>query len=239
MARVLKSSMVQLDPEKPIILDLPATARWSERIAVDSSQSSGEQHIEATEEMIGECMSRARAGAATLLEQARLDAERLRTQAFEQGYRDGIARAEADRAEMIRQIAEQAEADRAAAREQLEHEIDALEPEVLELALVVAEKILQIEVSKNEKAFSSLVRHVLSLLKNCEHGTIRIAGDDCFRSIQSDSDLLSEVEGRFEMRMDEKLPAGGLVVESDSGLIDASIGTQLGRIAAAFREVSV
>ena len=102
---------------------------------------------------------------------------------------------------------------------------------------MVAEKILHVEVSRNEKAFSSLVRHVLSTLKN-EHGTIRVAGDDCYRSVQSDQDLLSEIEGRFEMRMDEKLPAGGLVVESDSGLMDAGIGTQLNRIATALREES-
>ena len=108
MARVLKSSIVQLDPEKPILLDLPATARWSERMAADGSQQASEARIEATDEMIGECMTSARAGAATLLEQARLDAENMRTQAFEQGYRDGMARAEADRAELLRQVAVQA-----------------------------------------------------------------------------------------------------------------------------------
>ncbi len=221
--------MVLLDSDRPIVIDL------CDRILRPLSDLDGDGGIDLADHVLNGLMERAKTGAATLMEQAVTEADAMRRQASEEGYREGLKRAEAEREAMIRNLAVRNNEEKAAMQADFDRRIDELEPEILELSLAIAEKILHIELTRNDRAFSSLVKYALSRLKAGERGTIRIGRDDYFRSVQADADLLSEAQDNFEFSVDDSLPDGGCRIESTSGNIDAGMDVQLASVARALR----
>ena len=142
-------------------------------------------------------------------------------------------KAECD-AQLKKQAAQHA-ARMAALEKENQARMDALEPEILELALAVAEKILHIELSRNDKAFAGLVRGALSRIKAGESGTIRIGRDDFFRSIQADDELMATAKEDHEFITDDTLPVGSCIAKSASGTVDFSADLQLANIARELR----
>ncbi|MBP7402694.1 MAG: hypothetical protein KBA30_08765 [Clostridia bacterium] len=232
MVKVFKSSAIQLDPCRPVRLELPGVVGQIDRVAAEDAEA---DECLLSDQVVLELMERARDNASTLLEQAAVEAGELRSQAVQDGYREGMKRAEAEMETLRREAAARMDSEKAALRERFEQEMSELEPEVLEVALAVAEKILHTELARSEKAYSGLVRHALSRLVNGERGTIRVGRDDFFRSVQSDTELMEAVQDRFEFAVDDAMPAGGCVIESTSGTVDAGVETQLENIVKAMR----
>lgn len=238
MAKIHKSSMVFLDSNKPIILDLPfGFPGLRERVIHQVSENSwlgvDEESMAGLD--IDSLMMRARAGAATLLGQARAEADIQRTLAVEEGYREGLKRAEAECGAMVRDLENEHGIAMSELQKRFENEIDAMEPEVLDLALSVAGKILKLELSRNDNAFAGLVHKAMALLKTGERGVIRVGREDFFRSVQADDSLRAETLDIFEFVVDESLPSGGCVIESPSGILEAGADVQLENIAQALR----
>ena len=235
MARIFKSSTVLMDSDKPIILEFPGGIPGLRDRVNQSYGNGGPEDSRLPDNTIQALMERAKAGASTLLEQARTEAEALRAKALIEGLSAGEKKKKTECDAQLEEQAAQYAARMAALEKENQAQMDALEPEILELALAIAEKILHIELSRNDKAFASLVKGALTRLKSGERGTIRIGRDDYYRSIQADDELLATAQQDHEFITDDNLRSGSCIVKTGTGTVDVSADLQLANIARELR----
>jgi type III secretion system HrpE/YscL family protein len=158
----------------------------------------------------------ARREAAELLHTAETDAERLRARAEERGFEQGAARA----AELVTRFAGEREA-----------WIAAREPEMLDLALACAAKIIGREVASSDAAVS-IVSQALFAARRARAARIRIAPSDAEHVRVNEASLSRQLTAgaSLEIVEDADVTPGGCIIETPSGRIDGRIETQLAAI---------
>ena len=179
-------------------------------------------------------LGRAAQQAAELLEGARAEAEAVRTAAAEAGRREGRAQGLADgrreaEAQVAGRLAEAEGLRRRAARERLQV-LEALAGDVARLALDIAAQVLQREVEQSPEEVVALARRLLP----------RTAGVPVLRVHPSLAPVLeaeaSSLGRDATVRADPSVAPGGLVVEGEDGVLDATVAGRLLRVAAALGE---
>ena len=141
-----------------------------------------------------------------------------------QGRIDGKSAAEAQLAPVIatmREMIESVRAQRAAA-------VAAAEPEVVRLALAVAERVIHTEVQTNPNVVTENVRQALTRLVSREVVTLRVNPIDLDTIRQHRDEIVAagDVE-HLRIVEDQRVDRGGVLVETEAGTIDAKIATQL------------
>jgi Flagellar biosynthesis/type III secretory pathway protein len=199
-----------------------------------------QKEIEVNEDVpqndIQKMMDEARRESEYIIESANSEAERIRKDAYEmgfhKGYSDGAAKGFEDgsqKASGVRRDAD--EVLREAYRVSREY-IDKQKEEIIELALVIAGKIIGYEADVNDEVVSNIVQESMrnAVMKgqviirlnpmdyaalDCRRGELaKIAGEGCTVSIVKDSDM----------------QRGGCRVETDSSYVDTTIDSQLQKI---------
>jgi flagellar assembly protein FliH len=184
-------------------------------------------------------MAQAVTEAAGLISKARSEAEVLTNSARQAGYQEGfaegrragyqegaaVARGDVERqmeAEVsrLRQLADNAVSDRV-------EMLQSVESQVVHLALAVASRIVQREVSLDESVVLRTVRAALRTAADATTARVRLHPlDRDFLTANWPREM--ERDGRrCELVQDESIQRGGCVVESGSGSVDARIATQL------------
>ena len=177
--------------------------------------------------------------AADLLARARAEAEELLRQNREDGYQEGFARAEqvlqgrieeAERA--LQSIVEQAERQR-------DERVAALEAEALQLTMGIAEKILSIELDRNDEAFLSLIRNAMNSIRTEKLVTLRVNPEDYSRFFEERERIWHTDYGNIEAAVvsDAAVEPYGAIIETDSGTIEAGLDGQLEQIRSSLEEV--
>jgi type III secretion protein L len=114
------------------------------------------------------------------------------------------------------------------AREQRDQALAGVERDVLRLAVKIAEKILGRELQHDKEAVVDIVATALRQARRNEMITLRVNPADL--SIVEQQRQRFEQSGRnqfLDIVPDPAVTAGGCVIESESGAIDAQLGTQL------------
>ena len=153
------------------------------------------------------------------------EAERLKQQAEEHGYEDGINRAEADISEGLKKIGWSVEQ----AGRQLEEYSEEIKARITEMALVIAEKILQREVGAGAEGLADLVEQAVMSERDKNEITVHLSDDSIA--------LVEELERRLEplrdrnsgyvrIRPEQQQPCY-VQIETEEGIVDASVFVQL------------
>ena len=153
------------------------------------------------------------------------EAERLKQQAEEHGYEDGINRAEADISDGLKMIGRSVEQ----AGRQLEEHSEEIKARITEMALVIAEKILQREVGAGAEGLADLVEQAVMSERDKNEITVHLSDDSIT--------LVEELERRLEPLRDrnggyvrirpEQQQPGYVQIETEEGIVDASVFVQL------------
>lgn len=170
------------------------------------------QIVEARAEAI-RILAQAETDAAAILQQAEFVAREAR----EKAYRDGCESALYEWQALLLQ-----------AREQRDQALAGVERDVLRLAVKIAEKILGRELARDKKAVVDIVATALRQARRNEMITLRVNPAD-LPVIEQHRQRFEQV-GRnqfLDIVPDPAVTAGGCVIESESGAIDAQLGTQL------------
>ena len=164
----------------------------------------------------------------TLVEEAAGRADGIAEQAKRNGYDAGFAegRAAADR-EMndmlgtMRGILEMAHAER--------HKlIESAEPELVRLALGIAERVLHQQVALDRGVVVEMAKNAIARLIERDTVTVRVHPADLERMRDHREELINLSDIRnLRIIEDQRVDRGGVVVETDAGTIDARIATQL------------
>lgn len=180
------------------------------------------------------------------------EAERIREQARREGYQRGYEQGYSDGEQHARQQAEtalqqtldalRAELQRAlsAVHAQYEAYLQHAESQMLELTLEVVRKVVREELRLQPEHVQAIVRETLRRVQGFGRLRIRVNPLDVETVRQRRPALLQIVDGveGIEIVEDRRVDPGGCIIETEQGVYDARIRTQLGEIERALREAA-
>ncbi len=164
-------------------------------------------------------IDKAQAEADEIRRQAETDAEKLKEQAYQTGYEEGKNTAAAELSEVV-----------ASASQRLEAIEQQAEPQLKELALTIARKILGKELEFHPETVVDIVKQALSEKARQRREIFLRVNPDDLQYIRERKPELLEVLSRAKeigIREDPEVALHGVVIETDAGIIDAQLETQL------------
>lgn len=197
-------------------IDWPALHREASQL-VDEAASDAEAILVEARDRVKTIVDAARTGATEVAEQARKEGHAA-------GHGEGIAAAEREMDEMLstmRGLIDMARVER--------HKIvEDAEPEIVKLAMGIAERILHKAVEVDREVVIAITKAAISELVDRESITVRVNPADLERMKQHRDSMLALGETKH-MRVieDQRVDPGGVVVETDAGTLDAKISTQV------------
>ncbi len=179
-----------------------------------------------------------------ILEDAQKRAVQIEKDAYERGFRkgvdDAIQRAQAETDKMCRESAEEARRLIQGIHDERERILSAIEPQVIELVIRVARKVIRQQLDAKEKeVVVALARGALKQAANEESVKIKINPAD-YQAVQENREgLVAEADNiaRVEIESDRAVPPGNCVIETSCGTIDAGTEAQMENIEEAFNEL--
>jgi type III secretion protein L len=150
--------------------------------------------------------------AEALVRQAREDAEHIRAEAHQQGLREAAQAW----AQQVAERAYDAQKSNQRAAERL-----------AELVSLATQRVIEVE--DKEGLYRRALRSVRTLAADSKSLTLHIASEDAEHARHVVRQLAEElgIPVPLEVKVDSRLRTGGCVLESDQGVIDASMGLQI------------
>ena len=147
------------------------------------------------------------------------EAEAIRAQAREEGRREGLEAAAQALAQALAEVGEQAQ-----------RRAEALEREAVELALMLAEKVVCGAIAVQPERVLDVVRGALRRIAERERVTLLVNPEDV-PLVRGATESLTGLGGidRLEVVEERRVPRGGCVLRTPEGEIDARLGEQLER----------
>lgn len=235
--RILKHNTVTLDTENTVIIEIGDYSA----LAVDDdeefippprteedAQNSAEKIIRNAERQAEEILANARATANaeqnTILQNAESEALQLTAEARENGYNEGIAKAQS-KANAIKAEAQQVLNDAIAERERMQK---SLEPEIVEMIINITEKLLGNACELNPAVVINLIKQGFESTSISGDVTVYVSADD-FELVEAKKDeLMAVTDGSVKLTITKDLSLSPMdcVIETPFGNIDCSLGQQ-------------
>lgn len=181
-----------------------------------------------------------------LKQRAAREIEELKARALDEARREGFAQGQKEGAQAAQQavLGQHAqlldalagateEADRARRAFFEGHQRD-----LVRLSLLIAQKILLMELTTSRESVLRLAEAALKRLTEKSNVRLRVHPDDLATLRAAKAKLLLSVDNlpSLEIVGDERVGAGGCMVETGTGVVDARLAVQLGQVAAALLE---
>jgi flagellar assembly protein FliH len=167
-----------------------------------------------------------------LISRAREEADSIREAASKEGYQEGIDKSKED----ISQLAQAISVFYTAKQDVF----DEIAPDILEISLDIAKKIIKKEASEDPEVILSNVKEILKGLSK-EESKIMLKVNPAQAAIVEEKVppliKLSGLEAKVLVIPDENIMEGGCLVTTTNGVIDATIETQIGIISEALKVI--
>ncbi len=150
-------------------------------------------------------------------------------QGFEAGYNDGLEKFNEDYKKQLESLSALLNASFSVKNEI----VFSAETDILELALLIAKKVVQVEFEENKTCFKNMVQTAISLLKEKEQIKIVVNPKFIEYANELSPELLAKIEGIESIKIiqDKSVSPDGAVVEALDSRIDARISTQMEKLA--------
>lgn len=109
---------------------------------------------------------------------------------------------------------------------------EAAEADIVKLTLVIAEKLVQQELATHPDLIVGFIRAILKETSENQRLTIQVNPDD-LELINKHLPELKQTLGSvktFEAESNSSIPRGGVILDMDSGMLDARIETQMAKL---------
>lgn len=164
--------------------------------------------------------------------------EEGRQQGFEEGYqegklsgiedgkREGMESIELQRQEMLSDIAQNA------ARQEQEYKerMDALEPKMVEIITEIYEKVFQVELKNNKDLVVNLLANAMKNLEGIKRFLVHVSKEDYPLVSMQKKEMIRGTNimvENIDLVEDSTLVHGQCMIETDNGIYDCSLDTQL------------
>lgn len=206
---------------------------------VDLMRRRAEAVLADAEEVAGQRLAEAEERVAQLLSEAVAAGERISAEAHQSGYQEGYAEGHGAGVAQAQGLIAAAQTEAAQIRRQAEQEKAALlrqsMPEMVRLALRVAEHILHEEVRMRPEAVAGMVAAALAQFGGQQRLVLRISTADAERLEKHKAELIRRVPGLQELELlpDPALSHGDFHIHSEQGYVDGVLDEQFAIVAAA------
>jgi len=177
-------------------------------------------------------LAEARSQVAEFLREAQQQAQAMEAEARERGFREGMEAAQ----DAQRRLLADLEALRAAVQAERDLFFENLEPEVVRLALAIAEKIIRQEVDLHPEIVVGVARAALLQLKDAQTARVSAHPSSVDALRQHLASSLPGGPSEISIHATPLVSPGGCMIDSDRGSVDARLETQMERIATALQE---
>lgn len=169
-----------------------------------------------------------------ILAEARAEAEQKVREAYEEGMRRGMEAGQAQFDESVGRAADTLQQASEAMAQARQAFLDSLEPQVVQLAVALAGRILEREVRLDRSVVVTAARAALERVSDEGRVTLRVNPADIEVLREKKPELLGQFEGiaTIDLAPDEEVESGGCVAVTESLEIDARLSAQLDLIMA-------
>lgn len=211
------------------VIEVPEDANGN----VIKAQDEARDLLERTKAEAEDMRALARAEAERILEEARAQAQAEKIQVLEQakqqGYMEGMSRAQAHEGAMEQEYLEKTRA----LEEEYQQQIDTLEPNLVEAITGVYEHIFHVELSSYREILTGLISDVLHKLEGSKNFIIHVSKDDyAYVSMQKKQMLAGAVSESTTVDVveDAAVARNECMIETENGIFDCGLGTQLSEL---------
>lgn len=158
-----------------------------------------------------------------LISKAHEEAIAIKERAQEQGFQEGLAQAQAAIQQLQTNIAELMNG--------REEALQSVAGEIGSLAVEIAARIIKTEVSCDETLVMGMVKDTIQKMgRNTKSVLVKVNPEDAsnVRKFLKEEDAIPNLNAEIIIMDESTVDQGSCIVETNSGLIDASFSTQLG-----------
>lgn len=187
--------------------------------------------LAASQQQAATIISDAQQQAESLLQEAQVEGEILKEEAQHQGYDQGIQSA-ATEASKIRHQAQQVLQQAEQTRQQT---LDDMEEEIIVLAVEIAEKLLVTQLRLDADIVAEVAKEALKLVRDRERVTLYVPPQEVDIYLDHKPQLAQALSDRAKLSIiiDEQIAPGGCMIQTEQGMVDATIDTRWQQVLAA------
>lgn len=211
-----------------------------ERLVSDTDEGEGEQEpvihpdTAVSSAQAQAMIDEAKENADQIIEDAKNEAAQIeedaRRKGYSEGFEQGRADAEIEEREKYERKVKELEAREQAIVQEYEKKAAELEPLLVNKLSGIFEKVTGVRLENDRETIVYLLRRALTNLDGARNYIIHVSAADYDR-VQSDKEDIAKGTGvlpdRFEIIEDVTLKTGDCMIESDGGIWDCGLGTQL------------
>jgi flagellar assembly protein FliH len=154
--------------------------------------------------------------------------DRAYEKGVQEGMREGEKRAAASYSRAVELMAKMS----GELKNAQESFITRAEEDMVALSLAIARQIIRQEVKTNPDIIKSVVKEAIAQLIDKEGATIRVNPQDfeVLTAAESEMGISFQGKDRYKILADDFISAGGCIIESKTGIVDADLDTQFDEI---------
>jgi flagellar assembly protein FliH len=228
--KINQSLVEQMSVNKSVIVITPKPVICERQPSEEELQENEEQPSD-PEERAQRKIQNANVTAEKIIQDAYENAEKIRKSAWQEGYGKGKSDAAAEVSGFIQEQANTARNVFASLERYKENLYSELQDSVLQLSFDIAEKIVNMELQRDDKVYEGIVKNAILELKSADKPVIHVSKAEYERFFKKGAEWLHEAGSLpFEVVCDAQLGEGGCILESDDEVLNASTQVQLTRI---------
>lgn len=195
-------------------------------------QEYDEDVINSSNEEAERIIEEANASAAAIIEEARIRAEILTQEIAEkakkEGFQEGLKNGASETEKMKEQLAEE----KVKQDTEYKRQLELLEPELVNTILEVFSKVFQVTLEDKEDMIQHLVANAVAHIDNSYEFIIRVSKEDYPNLKKNKDQIFEEIPqiSTLEIIKDSSLKKNQCLIETDGGVFDCSIDTQLEKL---------
>jgi flagellar assembly protein FliH len=225
--RAVESTRVD-DLETPLVMPEIAAAPAEPQIDLEAIAAQAQELLDDAARRAQQLIDAAQQRASEMIEDATSRAQALAADARREGHVEGHAAGVSDAAGAMSEMLATMRGLIEAVRTERHALLTSAEPELVRLAVGIAERVLHQQIALDPGVVVEMARAAISRIVDRETITVRVNPAD-IEQMRVHRDELLALGDVKTMRVieDQRVDRGGIVLETDAGTIDAKISTQL------------
>lgn len=217
---VIKAAPSETEETAPV-QSQPARQSAGEALAIVSAQA--EEMLSAARREAENIKSHALIEVQVEIENLRRTAmEEARVQGYEDGYQEAVAQVEQERASLLEQKKKM--------EDEYQQMVSDLEPKFIDTLTDIYEKVFRVDLKKEQDIIMHLISSTMQKIEGSSNYLIHVSKEDYSYVNLKKQDVLVPVvspNAAIEVVEDITLGANDCIIETDGGVFDCGLGTQL------------
>ena len=197
--------------------------------AFSEPETENDEIIPEAEQRAEEILAEAKEEAERLLTQARTEVQKICDEAREQGIAEGQSWLEKENARRKEELEAGYQADKSALETEYIEKRNKMEAELVDVILEVFNRVFHIQFDNKKQILLSLINDAIVNVEGEKQFRIKVAEDNLLFLENNREDILNRVghDIGLEILADPSLVGNDCMIETDSGIFDCGLGTQL------------